>query len=146
MDDKKLDILKTEFLLTQQQMDKYDQFSTAIKTWAVTLWVATSGWALQSEKREMMLLGIVLIFAFWFFDGINKTFRTNYKKRRDEIALLLGKVFHGEALTTEEFVPKLPPYNLKGLFKNSFLLHLSLPYIIFFCVVSRIFLYKIKVV
>lgn len=138
MDDKKFEILKTEFLLTQQQMDKYDQFSTTIKTWAVTLWVASSGWALQSEKKEIMLLGIILILAFWFFDGINKTFRTNYKKRRDEIAVLLGKIFHGETIGVEELAPKLPIYSLKGLFKNSFFIHLSLPYIIFL-VLSLIF-------
>ncbi|MEW6617578.1 MAG: hypothetical protein AB1333_04155 [Patescibacteria group bacterium] len=140
MDDKKLDILKTEFLLTQQQMDKYDQFSTTIKTWAVTLWVATSGWALQSGKKEMMFLSIVLILAFWFFDGINKTFRTNYKKRRDEIAMLLGKVFCGETIGVEESAPKLPLYSLKGLFKNSFFIHLSLPYIVFF-VLSLVFIF-----
>ena len=131
MNERKFDILKMEFLLAQQQMDKYDQFSTTIKTWAITLWVASSGWAFQSEKREMIFLSIALILAFWFFDGINKTFRTNYKKRRDAIAILLQNEFKEEALSSEESAPNLPPYSLKGIFVNSFLLHLSLPYIIF---------------
>lgn len=131
MEDKKFDILKTEFLLTQQQMDKYDQLSMTIKAWAVTLWVAASGWAFQSGKKEMFLLSVVLVCTFWFFDGINKTFRTNYKNRRDKIATLLQKEFRGEAFPTEESAPKLPPYSLKGTLSNSFLLHIALPYVIF---------------
>ncbi len=142
MDDKKFEILKTEFLLTQQQMDKYDQFSITTKTWAVTLWVASSGWAFQSGKKEVLFLSIALILAFWFFDGISKTFRTNYKKRRDEIAILLRKVFHGEALSGEESAPKLPSYSLKGIFTNSFLLHLSLPYIVFLLLSLAFFFMK----
>lgn len=131
MDDKKYDLLKTEFLLTQQQMDKYDQASTTIKAWAVTLWVASSGWALQSGKKEMFILSVVLILAFWFFDGINKTFRTNYKARRDEIAVALGKVFKGENVPENTISPNLPKYSLKHVFSNSFLLHIALPYLIF---------------
>jgi len=138
MDEKKFDILKTEFLLTQQQMDKYDQSSTTIKAWSVTLWVASSGWALQSGKHELLLLGIVLILTFWFFDGINKTFRTNYKKRRDEVAVLLAKIFKGEEISPDVVSPNLPKYDLSAAFKNSFTPHIALPYVVFL-VLSLIF-------
>jgi hypothetical protein len=140
MDEKKFDILKTEFLLTQQQMDKYDQSSTTIKAWSVTLWVASSGWALQSGKYELFLLGIVLVLTFWFFDGINKTFRTNYKKRRDEVALLLAKVFKGEEISSDVVSPSLPKYDLSHVFSYSFTPHIALPYIVFL-VLSLVFFF-----
>lgn len=130
-DEKQFDILKTEFLLTQQQMDKYDQSSTTIKAWAVTLWVASSGWAFQSGKSEMLLLGIVLVLTFWFFDGINKTFRTNYKNRRDEVATILNSVFKTGTIPAETSSPSLPKYSLQHVISNSFTPHISLPYIVF---------------
>lgn len=131
MDEKKFDILKTEFLLTQQQMDKYDQSSTTIKAWAVTLWVASAGWAFQSNKKEIILLSIVLVLTFWFFDGINKTFRTNYKKRRDEIAIVLNKVFKGEEIPSQVISPNLPKYDLHPALKYAFTPHIALPYVVF---------------
>lgn len=66
MEQHQFEILKTELLLTQQEVDKYDHMSTTIKTWAVTLWVASSGWAIQSKRKEILFLGILIIFVFWF--------------------------------------------------------------------------------
>ncbi len=131
MDQNKLDLLKTEFSFTQQQMDKYDQLSMTIKAWAVTLWVASSGWALDSGKKEILLLGIVLVGTFWFFDGINKTFRTNYKKRRDEVARILRDYCVNGKIEKDVCSPQPPTYSLKGFFKNTITLHISLPYLLF---------------
>ena len=128
MEQHQFEILKTELLLTQQEVDKYDQMSTTIKTWAVTLWVASSGWALQANRKEMLLLSAVIMAVFWFFDGVNKTFRMNYKKRRDEVSKILATVFHGEALDKNETAPKLPIHDLKDAFRYMFTLHLVLPY------------------
>lgn len=129
MEQQQFEILKTELLLTQQEVDKYDQMSTTVKTWAVTLWVASSGWALQSKKKEILLLSAVIMLVFWFFDGINKTFRMNYKKRREEVAKLLEKVFRKEALNENEIAPKLPVHDLKDAFRHMFTLHLVIPYL-----------------
>lgn len=130
MNQNQFEILKTEFLLTQEQMNKYDQIGTSINTWTVSLWVAISGWGIQSRHKEMFLLSIALVATFWFFESINKTFRQNYKKRRDEIALALGKVFKDNNIEKEFSSPQLPPYNLKGIHKNMFLAHIAVPYII----------------
>src|SRR3989344_24809 len=108
MEQHRLEILKTELILTQQEVDKYDQMSTTIKTWAVTLWVASSGWALQSKNKEVFLLSAVIMVVLWFFDGINKTFRMNYRKRREEVSKMLEKVFLNKALNENDIAPKLP--------------------------------------
>jgi len=140
MDQNKFDILKTELLLTQQQMDKYDQLSTTIKTWAVTLWVAVSGWALQTDKKTILVLGIVLVIAFWIFDSMNKTFRMNYKKRRDEVAGVLGELFNTGKINKDSNAPQLPIHDLQKFMENIITPHVALPYL-FFIIVSIILLF-----
>jgi len=134
MNQNKFDLLKTEFSFAQQQMDKYDQLAMTVKAWAVTLWVASSGWALDSGKKEILLLGIVLVISFWFFDGINKTFRTHYKHRRDEVAKILREYCETGNIEKNVTSPQPPPYSLKGFFKNTMLLHISLPYVVFIAI------------
>ncbi|KKU91274.1 MAG: hypothetical protein UY23_C0002G0013 [Candidatus Jorgensenbacteria bacterium GW2011_GWA1_48_11] len=129
MEQHRFEILKTELILTQQEVDKYDQMSTTIKTWAVTLWVASSGWALQSKNKEVFLLSAVIMVVFWFFDGINKTFRMNYRKRREEVSKMLEKVFLNKALNENDIAPKLPIHDLKDAFRHMSTLHLVVPYI-----------------
>ena len=74
-----------EFELVQKQMDKYDDISTKIKTWALTLEIAITGWALQSQRREFLLLGVPIILTSWALEAIHKSYRQDYKKRRNEI-------------------------------------------------------------
>lgn len=140
MEQNQFEILKTELLLTQQEIDKYDQMSTTIKTWSVTLWVASSGWALQSGKEEILLLSAFIMLIFWFFDGINKTFRMNYKRRRDEVSGILGNIFRGAALKENEVAPQLPIHDLKDTFRYMVSLHLILPYLVLAIVSVTIFL------
>lgn len=141
MEQTKFDILKTELLLTQQQMDKYDQLSTSVKTWAVTLWVAASGWAFYSERREMLFAAAVLVGVFWYFDGLNKTFRTNYKNRRDEISAAMEMVFRGQDLPAGFSSPRLPVQDFKGVARSMFQSHMVFPYI--FLMIVPIVLYFI---
>lgn len=126
----RFEILKAEFLLTQQQMDKYDQMATTTKTWALTLWVASSGWAFQVQRHEVFLLSIVVVATFWFFDALNKTFRTHYKDRRDKVTGALRGYYATGELSPSFVAPQLPPYTLAGMRKNAFLPHLMLPYIV----------------
>ena len=130
MNQNQFEILKTEFLLTQEQMNKYDQIGTSINTWTVSLWVAISGWGIQSGHKEMFLLSIILVSVFWFFESINKTFRQHYKKRRDEVAIVLEKVFKNENPDKEFSAPRLPLYSLKGMYKNMFMAHIATPYLV----------------
>jgi hypothetical protein len=142
MNDKQFEILKTELTLTQSQMDKYDQMSTTTKTWAVTLWLASSGWAFQVVRKEVFLVSIILVLIFWFFDALNKTFRTHYKKRRDEVAGILRAVFEKGEPPAGTVAPNLPAYGLGDVFKNATALHVVMPYFvlalisaIFFCTI-----------
>ena len=130
------DLLKTEFLLTQQQMDKYDQLSTTIKAWTVTLWVASSGWAFQVKRKEMLILGILIVLILGFLDVLNKIFRQDYKARRDEVAKILRVLFKSGTVPNDASAPNLPKHNFldgaRNLFSapNFFLVHVALPYLI----------------
>ena len=132
MTDKEIqfDIIKTEFGLCQQQMDKYDQLSMNTKTWAITLWAASVGWSFQVSRGEVLLLSILILAVFWFFDALNKTFRTDYKKRRDEVALVLKHLFRNGSLPQNTTSPELPEHRWKDTLPNIFAVHIALPYLI----------------
>lgn len=124
------DLLKTELSLTQSQMDKYDQLSMTTKTWAVTLWVALTGLAFQSRQSHIALIGVLVPLLFWFFDGYNKTYRTDYKKRRDEVQRALQTLSSGNHLSDDFQVPDLPVHDEKTVVRNMLLLHVGLPYFV----------------
>lgn len=122
------DLLKTELELTQRQMDKYDEMSTKVKTWAITLWAASVGWTFQVERREVLILSIFILAVFWFFDSLNKTFRMDYKKRRDEIAGALSHLFRSGALPQDVVSPQMPFHQVSTAARNIFAVHVALPY------------------
>jgi uncharacterized membrane protein len=128
--DVRYDLLKAELSLTQGQMDKYDQLSMTTKNWAITLWVALMGLAFQSKQYQVALIGALIPLIFWFFDGYNKTYRTDYKNRRDEVQLALRTLFSGKSLPKDFRAPDLPTHNEKNVFRNMLLLHVGLPYFI----------------
>lgn len=129
-DNAQYDLLKAELTLTQNQMDKYDQLSLTTKTWAVTLWVALSGWSFQFKQAHVVLISILVTLLFWFFDGYNKTYRTNYKRRRDDVQRALQTLSSGKKLPDAFKTPDLPAHDEKTPVRNMFLLHVGLPYII----------------
>ncbi|MGC9968529.1 MAG: hypothetical protein ABSC29_02240 [Minisyncoccia bacterium] len=128
--DIRYDLLKAELSLTQNQVDKYDQLSITTKTWAVTLWVALAGWAFQSKQGQIALIGALVPLIFWFFDGYNKTYRTDYKKRRNEVQHALQALSSGKDLPKDFRVPNLPVHDKKNAVRNMLLLHVGLPYLI----------------
>ncbi len=131
--DIKYDILKTELELTQRQMDKYDTLSTTTKTWAVTLWAASVGWAFNVHRPDIFLVSAAIVLLFWFFDSMNKTFRWGYKKRRDAVVHTLAKVFETGEIPAGTVSPKLPLSTqelVRNTFRVIFMLHVSLPYIV----------------
>lgn len=125
----KYDLLKTEFSLAQQQMDKYDQLCTTVKTWAITLWAASAGWAIQTKQYKIFLLGIFITLFFWVLDGYHKTVRQNYKKRRNEVADVLQKVFQTGEVPADAISPRLPKQSWTHLPEYLFSIHIVIPYL-----------------
>jgi hypothetical protein len=134
------DLLKTELDLTQRQMDKYDQLSGMTKTWAVTLWAASLGWSFQIKREEIILLSAFIALAFWMLDAANKNFRRDYKKRRDEAASALRKIFQGQAIGQEVVSPDLPLHQWRHIFKEIFQPHIFILYLSLILVSLIIFL------
>ncbi len=125
----KLDLIKNEFSLTQRQMDKYDGLLSQIKTWAITIWAALSGWSFQSGMKRILLLSIFITFVFWFLDAFNKNFRQNYKKRRDKIAGALRTHFRTDKLPEDFISPDLPEHRTAEALKYLFQFHVFLLYL-----------------
>lgn len=139
----KYDLLKTELLLTQQQMDKYDGLSATTKTWVVTLWVATAGWAIQTHTAAIALTGAVTVLLFWFFDGYNKKFRQNYKNRRNEIEEILEAYSKTEVFPEEVSSPHLPTHESGNILRYAVLPHIGFPYLVLF-ILSMAVYFKIS--
>ena len=139
--DIKYDLLKTELELTQRQMDKYDTLGTTTKTWAVTLWAASIGWAFQVHRRDIFLVSIAIALVLWFFDSMNKAFRLDYKRRRDEVAGALAVIFEKGEAPIGTVSPSLPTHKLfKGPFRNFLMLHVALPYIVLIIISITLFI------
>lgn len=129
-DETKYDLLKTELKLTQGQMDKFDQFSTTIKAWTITLWAASVGWSFQTDRKDVLYVSMLIVALFWVFDAINKTFRQDYRKRRNEVASALEQLFTKNSLAPDVVAPKLPTHRTLDAARNALALHIALPYIL----------------
>ncbi|OGZ08665.1 MAG: hypothetical protein A3C93_00560 [Candidatus Lloydbacteria bacterium RIFCSPHIGHO2_02_FULL_54_17] len=132
--ERRFEITRAEFTLTQQQVDKYDNLLSTTKTWATTLWIATVGWAFQIRHKEVFLISLLILGIFWFFDALNKTFRQNYKKRREEVGAALRHYYETDEPPEHFTAPQLPAQDLSGAWKNAFLPHLMLPYLVLMCI------------
>ena len=137
--DAKYDLLKTELLLTQGQMDKYDQLSSTVKTWTMTLWAAAVGWGIQTHAPIIALLGGVSTLFFWFFDAYVMMFRLNYKDRRNGVALLLKAYAATGEFPAGTETPDLPNHDNGGIMRSFLLVHLSLPYAVLVVLTVTVF-------
>ncbi len=137
--DNRLNLVQSEFKLTQRQMDKYDRLLSQIKTWTITIWAALAGWSFQSKIKEILLLSIFIVLVFWFLDVFNKNFRQDYKKRRDKIADALKVYFQTNNLPEDFVSPDLPEHRTIEAIKYLFQSHVFLLYLPL--IVISLFLY-----
>jgi len=127
--EKQIDLVKAELELTQRQMDKYDSLSGQIKTWTITLSAALIGWSFQTKNKEVVLMVIFVVLAFWALDAFNKNFRQDYKKRRDDVAAALRQYFKTETWPNNFVSPSLPKHHSSDAFKKIFQPHIFLLYL-----------------
>ena len=129
MSNDKLDIALKELELIQAQVNKYDDLSAKIKTWAITLWIASLGWYFQVYNKNIIILNIVVILALWFLDAVNKNFREDYKKRRSEVAMGLEKFFANSSWPGDFSAPQMPQHHPKKSFSYIYAPHIFLNYL-----------------
>ena len=129
-DERKYELFRQELGMAQQQVDKYDQLSSNIKAWAITLWTASSGWAIQTQNGSVALIGIVVVFIFWYTDAFNKTFRQDYKRRRVEVEKNLAEFAATGKFPEGAKSPRLPSHEKVGALRNMTLVHVGLPYMV----------------
>ncbi|MFA7653696.1 MAG: hypothetical protein WCX97_01470 [Candidatus Magasanikbacteria bacterium] len=129
MTDNKFELAKLEYELVQKQVDKYDDISSKIKTWSITLWIGILGWSFQSKRHELLLLGIVAIVIFWILDTVNKNFRQDYRARREDVAAALRQFSESSSWPSSFSTPQNYTHRFRGIFKQLFILHLTLVYL-----------------
>jgi len=129
MAENKFELAELEYELVQKQVDKYDDISSKIKTWSVTLWIGILGWSFQSKHKELLLLGVVAIVIFWVLDTVNKNFRQDYRNRREDVAMALRQFSESGSWPDGFSTPQNYTHKFKGVFKQLFVLHLTLVYL-----------------
>lgn len=129
MSNDKLDIAKMELQMTQSQMDKYDDVSSKIKTWAITLWGVLLGWSFQSKNKGILILSLFVIIFFWIFDTINKNYREDYKKRRDKVSESIRTYIETNNWPDKFSTPNLPTHRIINCLKILFQPHILLVYL-----------------
>ncbi|MCX6674187.1 MAG: hypothetical protein NTY37_10470 [Methanothrix sp.] len=87
-------LVQSNIQLIQSVVDKYDEFDRQIKSWAITLWVATIASGLvQKVQHDTMyaLIGVsvMVLIVMGIYDNIYKIYRKDYKKIREDIASML---------------------------------------------------------
>jgi len=135
----KYDLLKTELSLTQSQMDKYDQLSSTVKTWTMTIWAASVGWAIQSHEPSVSLLGGAAVVFFWVLDAYLMMFRLNYRARRDDVAGALGAYAEKGEFPAGTKALDLPTHDNGGLIRSFSVVRLSLPYAVLAVLTAAVF-------
>ncbi|NND65526.1 MAG: hypothetical protein HKM24_06145 [Gammaproteobacteria bacterium] len=126
----KVDLLKDEFVFLQSQVDKFDKLSANIKTWVVTLWAASIGWAIQIDQAKLLLVSIAVIILFWFYDAMNKNYRQNYSDRLHAVGRYLQHYFKTGEVKESVVSPKFPTHHWLGIFRRGLSLHIALPYLV----------------
>ena len=134
--DKKLEIVNAELDLCQRQMDKYDALLRQVRGWAITLWIASLGWSFQVERKEVVLLGIVVFVVFWILDGSDKTYREGYKARRNTVTEAIRAFFDTEMFPKDFSSPNFPRHenHFGGTVKNMFRAHVGMLYAVLLAV------------
>lgn len=128
----KINIVESEFELCQGQMDKYDRSLDRVKSWAITLWVAAMGWSFETKSKGIVLLVSIAIVMFWILDGLSKSFRQDYKARRDRVAAALREFFERGNLP-EDFSSPHPPTHENRIgetFRSMFYFHTAFIYVV----------------
>ena len=97
------------------------------------------GFTFQLKRNEIALVLIIIVLFFWLLDSVNKNFREDYKKRRDEVAAGLQKLFSKSYLPNDFVSPNLPLHNWIGAFQQALQLHVFLFYAILIIVAVVIF-------
>jgi hypothetical protein len=127
--DNRLKLAHSEFKMAQQQMDKYDNLLSQVKTWTVTLWAASIGWSFQSRIKELVLLSAFIAMIFWFLDAFKKNFRQDYKRRREEVSEALRTYYQSGNLPQGFVSPDLPKHRIIRVVKYIFQPHVFLFYL-----------------
>jgi len=138
-ENERLDMLHHELKLVCRQIDKYDHIGINIKLWAVTIWIAATGWAFQFERSNLIILSIIALSIFWYLDYVNKAFRQNYRTRRQHIEQALRDYFKNNSSPGEIVTPEFPTHSQWYLFHTSYTVHVGLIYLVL--IVTSLLLY-----
>jgi hypothetical protein len=67
-EDKRADLLKDEYIMLQQFYEDIDNKGLTIKSWAITVALATIGTGIL-YRREVLLVGFFVSLVFWYLEA-----------------------------------------------------------------------------
>ena len=69
----------------QAQVARLDDLLFKIKTSFITLWVAVIGWAFTIKNIGLVPLALVIVLAFWLFEGMFRGIQARYIDRSGQL-------------------------------------------------------------
>jgi len=70
-----LELLRDEISRIQIKIAEYDDLSFKVKGWAITIWTAILGFAINQESVLYFMAAIPVLLAFWFLDTYFKSYQ-----------------------------------------------------------------------
>lgn len=91
----RLDLLRDEIDEIQGKIAAYDDLSFKIKGWALTLWIATLGFAINQRFPLLAILSVPVLIAFWFLDAHFKSYQQRSMARMGYIERFINGSING---------------------------------------------------
>ena len=101
-----LDLLRDEIEEIQNKIAAYDDLSFKIKGWALTLWIAALGFAINQKSPLLALLSVPVLFAFWFLDAHFKAYQQRSMARMGYIERFINDSVEGPVCNMAEAFDK----------------------------------------
>lgn len=77
----KATLLKDEYLFLQEAYEDFDRRALQIKSWSITIYAASIGFALERGLPEMWVLLLISSSLFWYIEATWKSFQYAHQKR-----------------------------------------------------------------
>ena len=135
----KIQLLKEEYILLQNIIEKFDNKSIIIKSWSITFSLTTLASFFITKNYFLLLLTLVSALLFWIIETLWKTFQYSYYYRIGKIE----KFFKNENYNIiplqigSDWYYKYKKISIKNFIKIMFWTHVLLPhfFIIFLCII-----------
>jgi hypothetical protein len=126
-EDKRVDLLKDEYIMLQQFYEDIDSKGLTIKSWAITVAVVAIGTGI-SYRKEVLLVGLFASLVFWYLEAYWRGLSHFFSARIKNIELVFQNGKWNEEVPLQVYSTWAAEYKkskdqtLRYMFKQSSLL------------------------